>query len=51
MLFEDKVALELQEIGLQSRPETETDVLIAQDEGIAKSRRIMAQLLDAEKLV
>ena len=51
VLIEDKVALELQEIGLQSRPQVETDVLIAQDEGIAKSRRIMAQLLAAEDLV
>ena len=48
VLIEDKEALEWQEIGLQSRPSNESDVLIAQDEGIAKARRIMGQLLAAE---
>ena len=49
VLVEDKDALEWQEIGLQSRPDNEYDVLIAQDAGVAKARRIMAQLLQAEQ--
>lgn len=49
VLTEDKDALELQEIGLQSRPDHEHDVLIAQDAGVAKARRIMAQMLQAEQ--
>ena len=48
VLGEDKNALELQEIGLQSRPSTERDSLIAQDAGIAKARRVMEGLLNAE---
>ncbi len=48
VLIEDKEALEWQEIGLKSRPSNESDVLIAQDEGIAKARRVMGQLLAAE---
>ena len=40
--------MRLQEIALQSRPSTEHDVLIAQDAGVAKARRVMAQLLAAE---
>lgn len=51
VLIEDKEALEWQEIGLKSRPSNESDVLIAQDEGIAKARRIMGQLLAAEKTI
>ena len=49
VLDEDKNALELQEIGLQSRPSTERDSLIAQDTGIARARRVMEGLLSAEK--
>jgi len=49
VLEEDRNALELQEIGLQSRPSAERDALIAQDAGIIKARRIMDRLLDAEK--
>ncbi len=49
VLDEDKNALELQELGLQSRPSTERDSLIAQDAGIAKARRVMERLLAAEK--
>jgi len=49
VLTEDKDALEWQEIGLQSRPDNVFDVLIAQDAGVAKARRITAQLMQAEK--
>lgn len=49
VLEEDKNALELQQIGLQSRPSTERDRLIAQDAGIARARRVMEGLLDREK--
>ncbi len=49
VLQEDADALAWQEIGLQSRPEGEFDVLIAQDEGVAKGRRVMTQLLAAEQ--
>ncbi len=49
VLDEDKNALELQEIGLQSRPSSERDSLIAQDAGIAKARRVMERLLSLEK--
>jgi len=48
VLAEDKNALESQEVGLQSRPSTERDVLIAQDAGIIKARRIIDRLLEAE---
>jgi vanillate O-demethylase monooxygenase subunit len=48
VLEEDAAALRLQEIGLQSRPEGETDVLIGQDAGLAKARRIHERLLAAE---
>ncbi|MDD2858361.1 MAG: aromatic ring-hydroxylating dioxygenase subunit alpha [Candidatus Nanopelagicales bacterium] len=51
VLDEDKAALEWQEIGLQSRPSHESDVLIAQDAGIAKARKVMARLLAAERAV
>lgn len=49
VLTEDKDALEWQEIGLQSRPDNQYDVLIAQDAGVAKARRITAQMLQAEQ--
>ena len=49
VLEEDAEALRLQEIGLRTRPASEHDVLIAQDAGVAKARRIMAQLLRAEQ--
>ncbi len=49
VLDEDAAALRLQEIGLRTRPANEHDVLIAQDAGVAKARRIMSQLLKAEQ--
>ncbi len=49
VLEEDAEALRLQEIGLRTRPASEHDVLIAQDAGVAKARRIMSQLLKAEQ--
>jgi vanillate O-demethylase monooxygenase subunit len=49
VLQEDADALAWQEIGLRSRPQGEFDVLIAQDEGVAKGRRVMARLLAAEQ--
>jgi len=49
VLQEDADALALQEIGLQSRPAGEFDVLIAQDAGVAKARKVMARLLLAEQ--
>jgi phenylpropionate dioxygenase-like ring-hydroxylating dioxygenase large terminal subunit len=48
VLDEDAEALRLQELGLRSRPAGERDMLIAQDAGVAKARRMMAQLLAAE---
>jgi phenylpropionate dioxygenase-like ring-hydroxylating dioxygenase large terminal subunit len=48
VLEEDAAALRLQEIGLQSRPPGESDVLIGQDAGLAKARRIHERLLAAE---
>lgn len=49
VLQEDADALEAQEIGMQSRPDNEFDVLIAQDGGVARARRVMAALLKQEK--
>ncbi len=49
VLQEDADALEWQEIGLRGRPANEHDVLIAQDAGVAKARRICAQRLAAEQ--
>ncbi|MBI1378381.1 MAG: Rieske 2Fe-2S domain-containing protein [Frankiales bacterium] len=49
VLQEDADALALQEIGMQSRPPGEFDVLIAQDAGVAKARKVMARLLAAER--
>jgi len=51
VLTEDKAALEQQELGLSTRPEGQFDVLIAQDAGVAKARRIMSQLLAAERSI
>jgi vanillate O-demethylase monooxygenase subunit len=48
VLKEDADALAYQEKGMRTRPEGEHDVLIAQDAGVAKARRIMAQMLKAE---
>ena len=48
VLQEDADALRLQEIGLQSRPAGETDVLIGQDAGLAKARKIHERLLAQE---
>ncbi len=49
VLQEDADALAWQEIGLQSRPVGESDVLIGQDAGVAKARKVMARLLAAEQ--
>jgi vanillate O-demethylase monooxygenase subunit len=49
VLTEDADALALQEKGMQRRPADEHDVLIAQDAGVAKARRILAQLLKKEQ--
>lgn len=49
VLQEDADALAWQEIGLQSRPAGEFDVLIAQDAGVAKARKVMQRLLAAEQ--
>ncbi len=48
VLEEDAEAMRLQEIGVQQRPDGMRDVLIAQDAGIGKARKIMARLLAAE---
>ncbi len=48
VLDEDADAMREQEIGMQLRPKDQHDVLIAQDAGVAKARRIMAQLLRDE---
>ncbi len=49
VLAEDAEALRLQEIGMAGRPADQHDVLIAQDAGVAKARRITNQLLAAER--
>lgn len=51
VLQEDADALAAQEIGMQSRPTGEFDVLIAQDGGVAKARRILATLIKRERAV
>lgn len=48
VLEEDAEALRLQEIGMKDRPDTEHDVLIGQDAGVAKARRILSQKLARE---
>jgi vanillate O-demethylase monooxygenase subunit len=49
VLQEDADAMALQEIGLQTRPPGESDVLIGQDAGLAKARKVMERLLAAER--
>ncbi|MFI5966424.1 Rieske 2Fe-2S domain-containing protein [Streptomyces asoensis] len=49
VLQEDADALREQERGMQERPEAEHDVLIAQDAGVAKARRILSRLLAEEQ--
>jgi len=49
VLQEDADAMALQEIGLQTRPAGESDVLIGQDAGLAKARKVMDRLLAAEQ--
>lgn len=48
VLDEDADALALQQERMQNRPAALPDVLIAQDAGVAKARRVMAKLLAAE---
>ncbi len=48
VLTEDSDALALQQVKMESRPANMPDVLIAQDAGVAKARRMMKQLLAAE---
>lgn len=49
VLIEDLDALELQQRRLDSRPDGQPDVLIAQDAGVAKARRLMKQMIAAEQ--
>ena len=49
VLQEDADALALQEIGMQGRSPAQRDVLIAQDAGVAKARKIMARLIADEQ--
>lgn len=49
VLQEDADAMKLQEIGMQSRPAGEGDVLIGQDAGITKARKIHERMLAAER--
>jgi phenylpropionate dioxygenase-like ring-hydroxylating dioxygenase large terminal subunit len=49
VLEEDDVALALQELRMAQRPDTRQDVLIAQDAGVAKARRMMAKMVAAEQ--
>ena len=48
VLTEDSDALALQQIRMATRPDTVTDVLIGQDAGVAKARRLMSKLASAE---
>lgn len=48
VLTEDEDALALQQQRIAARPDSVADVLIGQDAGVAKARRIMSQLLAAE---
>ncbi|WP_020495643.1 aromatic ring-hydroxylating dioxygenase subunit alpha [Sciscionella marina] len=48
VLDEDADALELQQQRMGQRPSSVPDVLIGQDAGVAKARRLMAKLLAAE---
>ena len=49
VLTEDDDALALQEERMKTRPDTRADVLIAQDAGVAKARRVMAKMLAEEQ--
>jgi vanillate O-demethylase monooxygenase subunit len=48
VLREDEDALALQQQRMERRPAALADVLIAQDAGVAKARRIMSRMLSAE---
>jgi len=48
VLQEDADALRLQEQGLRDRPDGEGDVLIGQDAGLAKARKVLERLLASE---
>lgn len=48
VLQEDEDALALQQQGMEKRPANQPDVLVAQDAGVAKARRLMAKMLAAE---
>ena len=48
VLQEDADALALQELSLQRRPAAEHDILVAHDSGLAKARRVLEQLRQAE---
>lgn len=48
VLTEDEVALALQQKSVAQRPDSQPDVLVAQDAGVAKARRLMGKLLAAE---
>jgi phenylpropionate dioxygenase-like ring-hydroxylating dioxygenase large terminal subunit len=48
VLDEDADALALQQLRLANRPQEQPDVLIGQDAGVAKARRIMHRLLVAD---
>ena len=48
VLNEDAVALRLQQERMETRPANAPDVLIAQDAGVAKARRIMSKLVADE---
>ncbi|RNI25480.1 aromatic ring-hydroxylating dioxygenase subunit alpha [Flexivirga caeni] len=48
VLDEDANALALQQTRMEKRPQSAPDVLIGQDAGVAKARRLLAQLLKAE---
>lgn len=49
VLEEDAEALRQQEIGMAERPDGEHDVLIGQDAGVAKARRLLKQMLAQEQ--
>lgn len=48
VLTEDEDALALQQERVATRPDSTPDVLIGQDAGVAKARRLMSQILTAE---
>lgn len=49
VLQEDADALALQQRTMEARPANQPDVLIAQDAGVAKARRIMSKMLAGEQ--